>query len=93
MPHAAYRFPLFALLAASWLALSGGVSAASPCKGLDKKQCGNQSACAWVDAYQTKNGNPVQAYCRGKGGRKSDSAAGVSKDKRPTAGDTTTARK
>ena len=51
------------------LALSLGAAnlqAASACKGLEKKACGNKSDCTWVDPYTRKDGGKVSGHCKSK---------------------------
>lgn len=61
------RSLLAPFLACAGLALmSTSALAAQECKGKDIKACGASTSCAWIDAYTTKGGNKVDAYCRSK---------------------------
>ena len=52
------------------LLISGSISAASACKGLDSDACGASASCGWVESYQRKDGRTVKAFCRTKSTRK-----------------------
>jgi hypothetical protein len=49
--------------------------AASACKGLEKRACGNNSKCAWVDGYTRKDGVKVSGHCRTKSGKKKSTSS------------------
>ncbi len=40
--------------------------AAQACKGLEESKCGDNVSCTWVKGYTTKQGKPVDPYCRTK---------------------------
>lgn len=50
-------------------ALTGGVFADSPCKGLDESACKGNNVCTWV------NGKKVKSYCRAKPGHGDEAGA------------------
>lgn len=88
------RSSLVALSLIGSLLVSGPVSAASACKGLDNSACGNKSSCGWVEGYQRKDGRSVKSFCRTKSVAKksvakksvtSKSTAKQTKDKKSTA--------
>jgi hypothetical protein len=62
-----YSFFLAAIVAVA--ALSGAQplqAAESACKGLVSDACAKNEACSWVDAYKTKKGKQIAAFCRKK---------------------------
>ena len=59
-----------ALILAGGLLLSGQVTAASQCKGLQNEACNEQAnSCSWVQGYERKDGRKVNAFCRAKAKR------------------------
>jgi hypothetical protein len=83
------RSSLVALSLIGSLLVSGPVSAASACKGLDNSACGSKSSCGWVEGYQRKDGRSVKSFCRSKSVAKksvtTQSTAKQTKDKKSTA--------
>ena len=59
--------------------------AASACKGLENQACAGNSACAWVEGYERKDGRKVSAFCRTAPGAKKASNSAAEKAKESAA--------
>ena len=72
-----------AIILMSGLFLTGQVSAASQCKGLQNAACAEKaSACSWVNGYVRQDGRKVNAFCRSKAKRTSKAASQSDTDKK-----------
>lgn len=52
------------------VSVSGQVSAASACKGLENAACNSNTSCGWVQGYERKDGRKVKSFCRTKSSAK-----------------------